>query len=114
MKFWLSQIQAAAKANHAEQQARRDERARDEAEAAKAKLAPLEARLARLLATIPRGVQEEGLALAALQAQLRARGRGHSRCHIGELGDACRRLGLVRRRRWREDAGGFRALWFPA
>ena len=114
MKLWLSKIQAAAEASQAKQQAEREERARADADAARAKLAPLEARLARLLATIPREIQEEGLALTALQAQLRARGRGHSRCHIGELGDACRRNGLVRRRRWRGDAGGFRALWYPA
>ena len=113
MKHWISRLEADAEANHAKQQAEREERARAEADAARVKLAPLEARLARLLATIPREVQEEGLSLTALQAQLRARGRGHSRCHIGELGDACRRSGLVRRRRWRGDAGGFRALWYP-
>ena len=33
MKAWLSQIQAAAKANDAEHQAQRDEKARAEAEA---------------------------------------------------------------------------------
>jgi len=113
MKHWISQLEAAAKANRAKRQAEREERARAEVDAARVKFAPLEARLARLLATIPREVQEEGLSLTALQAQLRARGRGHSRCHIGELGDACRRNGFVRKRRWRDEAGGFRALWFP-
>jgi hypothetical protein len=113
MLHYAATLRKNAEENRAKEQARREERARAEAEAAKAKLAPLESRLARLLATIPREVQEEGLSLAALQAQLRARGRGHSRCHIGELGDACRRNGLVRRRRWRGDAGGFRALWYP-
>jgi len=48
-----------------------------------------------------------------LQAQLRARGRGHSRCHVGELGDAPRRLGFRRGRRWRGDGKAFQALWFP-
>jgi hypothetical protein len=93
--------------------ARREEMERAAAQAGRDRMVPLEVRLARLLATIPPAVQAEGLSLLALQAQLRPRGRGHSRCHIGELGDACRRNGLVRRRRWRADAGGFRALWYP-
>jgi hypothetical protein len=110
---YVAQLKKYAEENRAKRQAERDEKARAEADAARVKLAPLEARLARLLATIPREVQEEGLSLTALQTQLRARGRGHSRCHIGELGEACRRNGLVRRRRWQSDAGGFRALWYP-
>lgn len=75
------------------------ERERAEAEVAKAKLAPLDERLGRLLSTIPREIQAEGLALTALQGQLRARGRGHSRCHAGELGGALRRTGFARERR---------------
>jgi hypothetical protein len=102
----LNAIVERNKAQHAEQE-------RVACAAAREKFVPLEVRLARLLATIPPAVQAEGLSLLALQAQLRPRGRGHSRCHIGELGDACRRNGLVRRRRWRADAGGFRALWYP-
>ena len=86
---------------------------RDEANAARERLTPLGARLARLLASIPREIQVEGLSLTALQGQLRARGRGHSRCHAGELGEALRRAGFVRERRWRGDAAGFRALWYP-
>jgi hypothetical protein len=72
----------------------------------------LDVRLARLIAAIPMEVQREGLSLLALQAQLRARGRGHSRCHVGELGEALRRLGFRRERRWRNETG-FRALWCP-
>lgn len=113
MMSWLKKVHAAIEAERAKEQAESEARARAEVEVAKAKLTPLETRLARLLATIPREVQEEGLSLTALQHQLRARGRGHSRCHIGELGEACRRNGLVRKRRWRDDAGGFRALWYP-
>ena len=45
------------------------------------------------------------------QVQLRARGRGHARCHVGELGRALRAAGYERRRQWRGDAG-FQALWF--
>jgi len=98
---YIAQLKKRVEEDRAKRQARRDEESRAETEAAKAKLAPLEARLARLLATIPREILEDGLSITALQAQLRARGRGHNRCHIGELGDACRRNGLVRRRRRR-------------
>ena len=79
--------------------------------AAREKLIPLDDRLARVVASIPAEVQREGLPITALQAQLRARGRGHSRCHVGELGEALRRLGFVRRRRWRGES--FQALWYP-
>lgn len=83
------------------------------ASAARDRLAPLDDRLARLLASIAVEVQREGLSITALQAQLRARGRGHSRCHVGELGEALRRLGFYRERRWRSSEHGFCALWFP-
>lgn len=55
---------------------------------ANASRAGLEERLARLFTTIPLDVQREGLSLASLQASLHARGRGNSRRHVGELGDA--------------------------
>jgi len=75
------------------------------------RLTPLEDRLARLLATIPVEVRRQGLSLSSLQASLRGRARGS--CHPGELGNAMRKLKYVRRRNWRGDAGGFRALWYP-
>jgi hypothetical protein len=81
-------------------------------EAARDRLTPLEDRLRRLLATIPPAVQAEGLSLIALQAQLRARGRGHSRCHVGELGEALRKLGFERRRAW-SGSESFTARWYP-
>jgi hypothetical protein len=114
MSAYVKQLQAAVEREHAEQQKIRDEQARAEAQTAREKFVSLEVRLSRLLATIPREVQEEGLSLMALQAQLRARGRGHSRCHVGELGDALRRLHYVRERRWRGATNGFQARWFPA
>lgn len=73
-------------------------------------MVPLQDRLRRLLQQIPEEVQCEGLSLMALQAQLRARGRGHMRCHVGELGEALRALGFKRERRWRSGAG-FSAVW---
>ena len=108
MRYWLSQVQAATEARHAEEQARRDEKARAEAQAARVRLAPLEDRLTRLLATIPVELQREGLSLSSLQASLRGRRRGNA--HPGEVGRALRRLGFVRRRDW-SGADGFRALW---
>jgi hypothetical protein len=62
-----------------------------------------------LQATIPIEVQREGLSLSSLQASLRGRWRGN--CHPGDLGNALRKLGFKRERRW-HDEGGFRALWY--
>jgi len=107
MHFWVSQLEAEAKARRAAEQARRDENARAEAEAVRVRLTPLEGRLTRLLVTIPPDVMREGLSLSSLQASLR-RSRGN--CHPGELGTGLRRLGFERRRDWR-GADGFRAIW---
>lgn len=112
MSAYIDSLNAAVERERADKQKRRDEEARAEAQAAREKLVPLAQRVERLLATIPPKVQAEGLSLITLQTQLRARGRGHSRCHAGELGDALRKLGFERRRRWR-GAAGFQALWFP-
>jgi hypothetical protein len=108
MKYWLSQLEAAAKTRRAAEQARRDENARAEAEAVRVRLTPLEDRLERLLTTIPVELQREGLSLSTLQASLRGRWRGNA--HPGEIGRALRRLGFERRRDWR-GADGFRAIW---
>jgi hypothetical protein len=105
---YAATLKKRAEENRAKHQAERDEKARAEAEAARVRLTPLDARLARLLDTIPPEVQREGLSLAALQTSLRGRRRGN--CHPGELGAALRRLGFVRRRDWR-GADGFRAVW---
>ena len=78
--------------------------------AARARLTPLEDRLARLLKSIPMELQREGLSLASIQSSLQGRWRGN--CHPGELGTALRRLGFQRKRQWRGDEG-FKALWVP-
>jgi hypothetical protein len=107
MSAYLNSLRAGA---DAAAQAHRQESERVAAEAARARLVPLEVRLGRLLATIPIDVQREGLSLPALRSSLRGRWRGV--CHPGELGDALRELGFRRRRQWRGGAG-FQALWYP-
>ena len=71
----------------------------------------LDDRLKHLLGTIPPEVQEEGLSIVEVQVMLRPRGSEHSCCTAGQLGDALRRLGFVRERRWRDGRQSFRALW---
>lgn len=77
-------------------------------DAARERMTPLEDRLARLLATIPIEVQQEGLSLPALQASLRGRWRG--KVHPGELGAALRRAGFVRKRQWK-SSDSFSTIW---
>jgi len=107
VKHWISQLEAAAKAQRARHQAQRDEKAGADAKAARERFTSLEDRLTRLLATIPLDVQREGLSLSSLQASLRGRSRGN--CHPGELGGALRKLGYVRHRDW-SGTDGFRAV----
>ena len=71
----------------------------------------LDDRLKHLLGTIPPEVQDEGLSIIAVQTMLRPRGSEHSCCTAGQLGDALRRQGFVRERRWRDGRSSFRALW---
>ena len=71
----------------------------------------LDDRLKHLLGTIPPEVQDEGLSIVAVQVMLRPRGSERSCCTAGQLGDALRRLGFERERRWRDGRTSFRALW---
>jgi hypothetical protein len=87
---------------------RRAERKQSETAKARQRLAPLEQRVARLLATIPDEIQREGLSIASLQESLRGKWRGQA--HAGQLGMALRKLGFWRERKWRSGEG-FRALW---
>ena len=72
------------------------------------RLIPLEERLQRLLKTIPKELLSEGISLSSIQERLRGRRRG--KAHPGELGEALRKLGFKRERRWRSGAG-FSAVW---
>ena len=112
MSAYLKRLYEDVEADHAKREAAHAEKKRAIADEAREKLVPLETRLARLLLTIPPEVQAEGLSLMALQNQLRARGSGHTRCHVGELGDALRVLRYQRRRNY-SSVDGARAKWFP-
>jgi hypothetical protein len=111
MSAYIKGLYEFVEAENAKRQAARVEKERAAAEVARAKLVPLKNRLSRVLDAVPPAVQAEGLSIMALQSQLRARGRGHSVCHIGELSDALRKKGWTRRRR--NGADGYCALWFP-
>ena len=104
MKAYLAELHRMTdeiNACHAEHQ-------REAVQATRERLTPLEDRLARVLATIPTTLQDEGLSLASLQSALKGRWRGN--CHPGELGVALRRLGFCRTRRWR-GGEAFQTLW---
>jgi hypothetical protein len=77
----------------------------------RAPLAPLDARLQRVLDQIPQSTQLEGLSLLDLQVRLRGRKGGLP--HIGELGAAIRRLGWQRRRQWSDETTSFSSKWYP-
>jgi hypothetical protein len=92
-------LHAAEQAQRAKEAAERDRRT------------SLDDRLKCLLDTIPPEIQDEGLSIVEVQVMLRPRGSEHSCCTAGQLGDALRRLGFVRERRWRDGRSSFRALW---
>jgi len=109
MNAYIRRLEAETAAQRAKDELARAEQAHAAAKAARERLAPLENRLAHLLENIPQELQGEGLSLPSLQAALRGR-QGH-KAHAGEIGEALRRLGFRRERRWRGGADGFRAVW---
>ena len=74
------------------------------------RLTPLEDRLAKLLASIPAEIKDQGISLPTIRNMLAGKWRG--KCHPGELGIALRRLGYERRRNWSDGTQSFSALWF--
>ena len=107
MKSYLAELNAHVEELHAVTQARQA------AESARAsdRRTLLDDRLKHLLSAIPPEVQDEGLSIVAVQIMLRPRGSERSCCTAGQLGDALRRLGFVRERRWHDGRSSFRALW---
>jgi hypothetical protein len=86
-------------------------RTQDAVKAERDRRTSLDDRLKHLLGTIPPEVQAAGLSIIAVQIMLRPRGSERSCATAGQLGDALRRLGFVRERRWRDGRASFRALW---
>ena len=111
MKGYLSELNAQAEEERARHAAVKQAQTEAAIAAARERFTPLDVRLGRLLNTIPPEVQAEGLSIVSVQAMLRPRGSDHSCCTAGQLGDALRRLGFVRERRWRDGRSSFRALW---
>jgi hypothetical protein len=111
MSAYIRNLNASLEAELAVRAAQREEIARAEVKAARERLLPLDVRLKKLLGAIPAEVQAEGLSLETIRIMLRGdQGRA---AHGGALGEALRRLGYIRERRWRAAQGAFKALWYP-
>ena len=106
MRSYLAELNA-----HAAEQRTQDAVKQAQAAAERDRRTSLDDRLQHLLSTIPPEVQDEGLSIVSVQVMLRPPGSEHSCCTAGQLGDALRRLGFVRERRWRDGRSSFRALW---
>lgn len=111
MNTYIDSVRAQCEANIANKLANR-EASKKQAEAGwQERLTPLEDRLSKLLATMPNEIKQKGLALTVLRGMLSGKWRGN--CHPGELGDALRKLGYLRKRKWSTENHSFSALWFP-
>lgn len=72
---------------------------------------PLEARLKKLIATIPSEEINVPRPLEWFRTRLMGvEGRG---AHAGRLGEALRKLNYERKRTWSDSEDGFRSLWHP-
>ena len=109
MRSYLAELNAHAATLRTQDAVKQARQAKEAAE--RDRRTSLDDRLKHLLGTIPPEVQDEGLSIVAVQVMLRPRGSEHSCCTAGQLGDALRRLGFVRERRWRDGRSSFRALW---
>jgi hypothetical protein len=109
LRAYLAELDAHAAAQRAQDAVK--QAAGAAAEHDRGRRASLDARLKDLLGTIPPEVQAEGLSIIEVQVMLRPRGSEHSCCTAGQLGDALRRAGFTRERRWRDGHSSFRALW---
>jgi hypothetical protein len=105
MKGYINELNAGVAEHRAQDDAVK------QAAAARDRLTSLDDRLARLLSTIPPEAQAAGLSIIEVQRMLRPPGAGRSCCNTGQLGNALRRAGFVRERRWHDGRSGFRALW---
>ena len=76
------------------------------------RLTPLVDRLRAFIEKLPLGEQSEPRSLEFYRLALK--GRQGRAAHPGETGEALRSLGFVRKRRWHEADGGFKAVWVPS
>jgi len=106
---YVKKLEAETAAYWAKDELARAEQSRAVTKAARERLTPLESRVARLLEDIPQELQCEGVSLPAIQAALR--GRQGGKAHAGEIGEALRKLGFKRERRWRNGVEAFRSVW---
>ena len=98
-------------AHAAEQRTQEDAVKQAQAAAERDRRTSLDDRLKHLLGTIPPEIQDQGLSIVSVQVMLRTPGSERSCCTAGQLGDALRRAGFVRERRWHDGRSSFRALW---
>lgn len=77
MSAYIRELQRGVERQRAQADRERAEAQRVATVAARERLTPPQERLSRLLASIPRELQSEGLSLSALQASLRERWRGN-------------------------------------
>lgn len=110
MSSYLEKAKASGATLKAERQAKIDPADATRAASWRDNMRPLRDRLADLLSSIPDDVKANGVALSALQVQLR--GRTAPKVHPGDLGTALRSLGYRRVRLWKQtDTDGFSAIW---
>jgi hypothetical protein len=105
MREYLSQLtQGTAHAGHAACTAETEQQFKELA-------TPLVDRLRVLVATIPPEQAKHGMSIEWFRTRLRGKYCRHAMA--GDVAQALRELGWIRRRGWRESEDGFRARWFP-
>ena len=72
---------------------------------------PLIDRIKRLLASLPESERNMPKTMEFFQTRLR--GRKGKTAHVGEIADALRKLGYIRKRSWTGRENGFCAFWHP-
>jgi hypothetical protein len=109
MKSYLNELNAHAATLRTQDAVKQAQQAKEAAE--RDRRTSLDDRLKHLLGTIPPEIQDQGLSIVSVQVMLRTPGSERSCCTAGQLGDALRRAGFVRERRWHDGRSSFRALW---
>lgn len=74
---------------------------------------PLRVKVRKIADALPPERAEQGVPIAFFTEQILATsGRGQY-AHPRDVATVLRALGWIRTRKWRNEADGFRALWFP-